>query len=226
MPDATVAPETSPAPPDAQKRTIGKQEAVRHLIHGAIRLLMIGEDPFVIHMLVQSADKMLIDIAKQSGKPHAFDVVEFINPDKKNLFFEKYRETYNFFKHADRDFDKNLPVIDIVRGNVVILFVAVQNYRAQVGAFTDHMFLVNMFVQAAIPGIFTAQMDEARAAEYKKLLARMSTITPKDFFATVYQNTNLFAPKFKAEDAEDRKDITTFYNTMFAELNKEDSKIK
>jgi hypothetical protein len=80
------------------QRTINKQEAIRHLIHAAVRFLMIGEDPFVIHILAQSADKLLVDVSKNSGKPHAFDVTEFIHPEKKTLFFEKYRETYNYFQ--------------------------------------------------------------------------------------------------------------------------------
>jgi hypothetical protein len=108
---------------------------------------------------------------------------------------------------------------------VVVLFVVVQNYHAQFGALTDHIFLLNMVVRAAMPGIFKAQMDETTAADYEKLLARISTITPKEFFATVYQKTNLYAPKCKTEDAEDRKDITDFYNTRFAQLHEQDSKI-
>jgi hypothetical protein len=213
---------TEPAP---QKRTLNKQEAIRHLIHGAVRLMMIGGDPFVIHMLAQSADKLLVDVAKKTGKAHAVDVTEFVKPEKKKLFLEKYREIYNYFKHADLDFDKELSVKDIVRANIVVLFAVVQNYRAQYDVFTDHMFLLNMFVQAAMPGIFTTPTDEARAAEYAKLLGRISTVTPREFFATVYGNTALYAPKFKEEDAEDRKDITDYYNTKFAELHKQDSKI-
>jgi hypothetical protein len=220
--ECSMIPAAAPvaAPPT---RTLDKQEAIRHLIHCAVRLLMIGEDPFVIHMLAQSADKLLADISKHSGRPHAFDLTEFIKPDKLSFFFDKYRATYNYFKHADRDFDKDLPVNDITRGNVVILFVVVQNYHAQFGSYTDHMFLLNMFVQAVMPGIF--QMDEVRAAEYKKLLDGISTITPKEFFATVYQNTKLYAPRFKDEDAEDRQDGTKFYNTKFAELHEQDARI-
>lgn len=43
-----------------------KQEAVKHLLHAAIRLLGAREDPFAIHLLIQSADKLLIDLAKHA----------------------------------------------------------------------------------------------------------------------------------------------------------------
>jgi hypothetical protein len=43
-----------------------KNQAVRHLLHAAVRLIVAGEDPFATHMLIQSAEKLLIDLAKHS----------------------------------------------------------------------------------------------------------------------------------------------------------------
>ena len=43
------------------RRHLDKHEAIRHLIHSAIRLVMQAEDPFAVHLLVHSADKMLIE---------------------------------------------------------------------------------------------------------------------------------------------------------------------
>jgi hypothetical protein len=54
-------------PRGAPRRRLTKQQAVRHLIHGAVRLLAAGEDPFATHLLIQSADKLLIDLAKHSA---------------------------------------------------------------------------------------------------------------------------------------------------------------
>src|ERR671933_594726 len=48
------------------RRALDKREAVRHLIHTAIRLIATMEDPFAIHLLIHSADKILIDIAKKN----------------------------------------------------------------------------------------------------------------------------------------------------------------
>ena len=47
------------------RRWIDKQEAIRHLMHTSIRLIMKQEDPFAIHLLINSADKMLIDLSKK-----------------------------------------------------------------------------------------------------------------------------------------------------------------
>ena len=48
------------------KRTLTKKQAIRHLIHAAVRMIAAGEDPFAIHLLTHSADKLLIDLAKKA----------------------------------------------------------------------------------------------------------------------------------------------------------------
>ena len=50
------------------RRNLDKREAVRHLIHTAIRLIAKMEDPFAIHLLVQSAEKLLHDMAEKQNK--------------------------------------------------------------------------------------------------------------------------------------------------------------
>jgi hypothetical protein len=123
-----IKPLSKHMPEETPRRQLSKQDATRHLIHAAIRLFINGDDPFIIHMLIQSADKILIDVAKKSGKKLVHDWETFILPEKKNVFLTKYRETYNFFKHSDHDFGKDLPITDIVKFNLITLFVAVQNY--------------------------------------------------------------------------------------------------
>jgi hypothetical protein len=55
------------------RRTLSKKDAVRHLLHTSIRMVMMQEDAYGIHVLVQSADKLLIDLSKLLGKPLAMD---------------------------------------------------------------------------------------------------------------------------------------------------------
>lgn len=50
------------------RRWLGKQEAIRHLTHSAIRLILKQEDPFAIYLIVHSADKLLIDVANKRGE--------------------------------------------------------------------------------------------------------------------------------------------------------------
>ena len=83
------------------KRMITKQQAVRHLIHASSRMLAAAEDPFAIHLLIQSADKLLIDLSKKTGRKLVFTWDEFIKPEYKDALIEGVTETANFFKHAD-----------------------------------------------------------------------------------------------------------------------------
>ena len=65
------------------RRTLTKQQAVRHLIHAAGRMIATGEDPFAIHLLIQSADKILIDLAKKAGRKLVHTWGELIQPEYK-----------------------------------------------------------------------------------------------------------------------------------------------
>jgi hypothetical protein len=47
-------------------RYISKREGVRHVLHAAIRCVFYGEDPFAIHLLGQSAEKVLLDLLKNA----------------------------------------------------------------------------------------------------------------------------------------------------------------
>lgn len=213
-------------PEEIQKRQLSKQDAIRHLIQGAIRLFMSGEDAFIIHMLIQSADKLLIDVAEKSGKKLAHDWETFIRPEKKNFFFNKFRETYNFFKHADHDFGKDLPVVDIVKLNLITLFVAVQNYYGLYSSFTGHMSLFNLFVQCAIPDIFKMDaLPKDHAEKYTKLLKSLNTTTPSEFFSIVSEYIDVFGPTYKQERDEDLQENAAFFTATFANLHKQDAEI-
>jgi len=110
------------------RRTLDKREALRHLIHTSIRLITRMEGPFAVHLLVHSADKILIDLAKQNGHELRVDWELHIKDEYQDEFFKRHRETYNYFKHADRDFATDLPVRDISMTNVMNLFITVVNY--------------------------------------------------------------------------------------------------
>jgi len=103
------------------RRKLDKQEAIRHLIHTAIRLISDMEDPFAVHVLVHSADKLLIDMANKRGRQLRLDWESYIKPEFHKEFFAKHRASYNYFKHADKDFNDDLPVFDIMRLNVITL---------------------------------------------------------------------------------------------------------
>ena len=52
----------------------------------------------------KAADKLLIDVAKQMGTYLELDWELYIKDEYHKEFFRDYRQTYNYFKHADTDF--------------------------------------------------------------------------------------------------------------------------
>jgi hypothetical protein len=102
-------------------RRITKRKAIRHLIHAAVRMIAAAEDPFAIHLVVQSADKLLIDLSKRLKKPLAHDWVEQIKDEYRSPLMAVFRETYNFLKHADKDHDEELHVGSIAESNILQL---------------------------------------------------------------------------------------------------------
>ena len=79
----------------APKRKISKQEGIRHLIHAAVRMIAAREDPFAIHLVIQSADKLLMDLSKKMAKPIPLRWDEQIRPEYKDTLLAIHRETFN-----------------------------------------------------------------------------------------------------------------------------------
>ena len=171
MPKAKV---TLPRHPP--KRTMTKQEAVRHLIHSAGRMIAAREDPFAIHLLIQSADKLLIDLAKKAGKPLTFRWDQFVKPEYKDALVSVIRETYNFFKHADRDHDAELYVGEIVKTNILQLGLCIVNYGAVFGDWTDHMKLLFNVAKLISPKGF---VPTDRRVQFDAVIAKMGSTPPR-----------------------------------------------
>jgi hypothetical protein len=197
------------------RRTLDKHEALRHLIHTAIRLIAGMEDPFAVHLLVHSADKILIDLAKQNGHELRVDWELHIKDEYHDDFFKRHRETYNYFKHADRDFATDLPVRDIAMTNVMNLFITVVNYEHMFGERTHHMALFESFIFTLMPEIIIP--TDIRGVELLKGARDMQSMTPADFFRTLEEHPEAL-PNFYPEAAEDVEDLTDFYHLTFREL--------
>jgi hypothetical protein len=196
------------------RRSIDKQEAIRHLLHAAIRLILKKEDPFAIHMLVQSADKLLIDFAKKSGQELRVDWDLYIKSEHQTAFFEKHRAIYNYFKHADRDFGTDLPVHDIMMLNIMTLFICVANYVTVFKHHTNHMTLFQAFVMALRPQIISDNAPQK--LEFLRNISRMEGMTPASFWEFYQENQSTLPTG--GETAEDLQDIFDFYHLSFAEL--------
>jgi len=130
-------------------RFITKLEGVRHVLHSAIRCQLAGEDPFAIHILAQSAEKVLVDVLAAQCIPDPF--YSMIKPERQKEFFAMYREPVNFLKHADNDHDGLLPVYDIVRASDLAILGSIVRLLALGEPLTSHMRVFLIFVSAQFP---------------------------------------------------------------------------
>jgi hypothetical protein len=205
----------------AVRRTLNKQEAIRHLLHTAIRMIVKMEDPFAIHMLVQSADKLLNDMARKQNKILRVHWEDYIKEEYKTPFFKRHRAIYNYFKHADEDFADDLPVHDIMMMNLMQLFVATANYVALFGATTYHMAFFQIFIVNVSPHLVTK--DAPMHDELMKNIRMTQTMTPAEFFRMFEENPSAL-PNYLSEIATDLQDITDFYHVSFAGLRAGETK--
>jgi hypothetical protein len=199
------------------RRRLSKQSAVRHLVHAAVRLIAAGEDPFATNMLIQSADKLTIDIAENTKRKLPFTWDEFVKPEYKNGLFKTIRETYNFFKHADDDHDEVLGVIDIALFNLLQLGTVIVNYHALYGTMTNHMRLFFGFVKLVSPAGFVPEVEKAEADRISRSFIDM---TPQTYFHGCWTDPLIAValPSLAAERDEDLQDMMDFYTSTISQL--------
>ena len=201
------------------KRTITKQQAIRHLIHAAARMIAAREDPFAIHLLIQSADKLLIDLAKKRGQKLLFDWGQFAKPEYKKAVIEAIRETYNFLKHADKDHADRLHVASIARANILHLALCTLNYRELFGGWTDHMKLLFNVAKFVFPD---ALVHADQRSQFDAILPEQD-FTLAEFLSIWWDNPGLITvtPNLASEKAEDLQDTQPLYSTKVKDIQQE-----
>jgi hypothetical protein len=201
------------------KRTITKQQAVRHLIHSACRMIAAREDPFAIHLLIQSADKILIDLAKKIDRKLVFSWDAYIKPEYKDAFIETVRETSNFFKHADRDHDSELHVANIAETNIMQLGLCIVNYHGLFGEWTHHMMVLFSAAKLYSPDGFVIpdQREQFDAA-----LPKIQDMTLAEYLDGWWDDPSIKAgfPNLATEKSEDLRDTSALYGTRIRDLGK------
>jgi hypothetical protein len=205
-------------PRGAPRRRLTKQQAVRHLIHAAVRMVVSGEDPFATHLLIQSADKLLIDLAKRNpAQQLIMDWTERAKPEYKDALIELFRETYNFLKHADRDHDETLHVGDIMTSNVLQLGVCIVNYQRLFSEWTDHMRVGFAIARFVFPDGFISE-DERPAFEHA--VSNSSAYTVREFVSDIQALITVGQfPNFPSERAEDLQDVSEFFERIAGKLS-------
>lgn len=183
-----------------------KQQAVPHLIHSAIRMFVHEDDPFAIHVLIHAADSILNDII-ENRNTELKDWNNFIPINRRREFLRKYRELYNYLKHADRDADAGVLVEGIMLLNALVLGIRVSTYAALYGNLTKHMTQFKTFSCALVSnGI----KDEGLLTALAK-----SQIVARDLLEIVHEMGPL---SLREEAIEDRQQIGNFYTVPLREL--------
>lgn len=191
-----------------------KKEAARHLLHSAIRMVMNQEDAFAIHLCIHSADKIIIDVSKKAGIELALNWEKYLRPERKKEAFSVIRETYNFLKHADNDWNSVLGVRDIVRSNTLALFACVLNYSAVFKEMTNHMQLMLLFTTLAHP---TLVNRDAYPPDFEEKFEGIEHMTPIEFFEGIQELQSVY-PNLRAEKRADLADNENFYQTSFRDI--------
>jgi hypothetical protein len=175
------------------------------------------EDPFAIQLLIQSADGLLGDVAKNKGKTLAFTWDEFVKPEYRSAVRAAMRETSNFLKHADTDPDAELYVAEIAKLNILQLGTCIVNYHSVFGEWTQHMQLLMNVARIVFPKSF---VPEQMRALFDASLPKIERMTLAEYFAGWWDDPLLRTalPKLAPERAEDLQDLRTFYATQILAL--------
>jgi hypothetical protein len=201
------------------RRRITKRQAVRHLIHAAVRMIAAAaEDPFAIHLIIQSADKLLIDLSNRLKKPLAHHWVENIKDEYRTPLMAVFRETYNFLKHADKDHDQDLHVGSITESNILQLAVCSANYRALYDELTDHMNLLFTFAKLVMPDAFVS--PEQRPV-FDSAVPKLATMRFGEFFNMQLWDDPMVAatmPGLAKERRQDLQDNAELFSTFFGDF--------
>jgi hypothetical protein len=182
-----------------------------------LRLVMIKEDPFVIQLVAHSADKLLIDAAKKMGTYLELDWELYIKDERHKEFFRDYRQTYNYFKHADTDFTQELPIYDIPSLNVMAVFMCAVNYVKLFKVSSHHVRVYFWFVQLLRPQIVKypdAKFDEA----FRQALEHLAGATPSELFEILSSRQQDFGLKLDDDKEFDLRDVLDLYRTSISRL--------
>ncbi len=120
------------------KRLMDKLEAIRHLLHASIRMFFWQEDPFALHVILYSCDRLLADYVKKKNIFVTFDWKDYIKDEYHQAFYDLRIETYDFLRHADRRPDHKLGVRDIEKTNELDLLMNVHRYKEITSSHTEH----------------------------------------------------------------------------------------
>jgi hypothetical protein len=193
----------------APDREIDKIQAIRHLLHASIRMLFWEEDPFALHLVCQSCDKLILDCMEADGIQPKADFADYIKPEYLGEFYRIYREMYNYLKHAKNDRHGKLGVRKIVKNNEMSIFLNVARSRELGKVWTAHVRYFLGYANIVMPRLLK---DESVNRTHLENEPALNLMTRSEALAIMREQA-LRDAQFVAERNEDLSDIQALART-------------
>jgi len=183
---------------------IDKKHVARLLIHASIRNIFIGECPVANHVTAMSGRQVLHEYADAHGIALTHDMRTYLK-DKSLLreFESLWKTRYNFFKHADRDYDEEVNIRNISFLNEMETLFNLQKYQQMFGEMTGHMKVFMCFLAVMHPDKMKIELDEVRS-RLSEVLKKTTGMSRRDIYE-VFSYGLTTEPQTKAEIAEARE---------------------
>lgn len=124
----------------------------------AIKLFFLNEYPVSVHILTSAANIVLYDILKRVNTSFHFEIDIWIKPQHLKEWKDKINEASNFFKHADRDFDKKIVFEEAT--NELKLYQCCVGYVDFTKAFSPSMKIFMCWMKLFYTRIFKLEDEE------------------------------------------------------------------
>jgi hypothetical protein len=196
-------------------KPLNKEQASRRLIHSAIRMYARGEDQYALHLMIQSADKILLDLAKHKRIELYLDWEARLPKEFHKEFFAEFRRPYNFLKHADKDPDEVVDWDTIADFNLLQLGVCGRHFEQVFGYSTRHMDILGGVIRL-VYFERTEPSPEARAI-VENVLSSIAQ-TSLGAYLRMLLDRGETDPQMAREAAEDLQSSNDFLNLNFASL--------
>jgi hypothetical protein len=192
-------------PDKAPDRWLGKEQGLRQVLHSAIRMTLIGEDPYAIHVLIRAADTVIGDLHKRKNISDPLNYSNYVLPEYQQSFYAVHNETYNFLKHGHLEHDGTIPIHSIVQSNDVVLWMNVARFRNLFGYLTHHMETYAHLIRLVHPHFVI--WDTAESAEHFLALREKAKHMTRGEMLEAAAHGLQSDPSFLAERAEDLEDV-------------------
>jgi len=152
---------------------IKKIEAAKNQLETAIILYFNNYDPISTHTLINAAYDILVGIGKRKNiKPIIKDPNNpLVEPKMRKIYFDKFRDCYNFFKHGEKDPNRIINFNPDV--NCYFLFDTCRMYQLITSELTESMKLFVLWFSIN-------NQDSIKEKWFKILIKIFSKLHPPD----------------------------------------------